>query len=349
MRRGDTVADPSSAAASWILAGGTLLYAVAVGRHAVRGLRERLPDRWSAVGATVALGALGAGLGIWGPAQLPAPLAPSLVALLAVTFVGVPLYTRLGIQERLEAAAARRRWRLPDLEHEPRRKTPHLLMGLHLAVFAFLGHEVAWLLAGWVQSGEAGANLAALRDGPWLRAGQAFSLWFLLLQVYTILPMELQRLRDPLSPYPFRRTTESRLRERERGLFGAHLHISIGVALAVLLLGPELAPAAMAVIAVTVFGDAASALVGIRWGRTKWWHNPGKSHAGTLGGAAVSLVLAWPFVGPLGAVLAALLFTVIDLAAPRPLPVSDNLLNPLALALLFLATAPLLAPSFAPF
>jgi dolichol kinase len=99
-------------------------------------------------------------------------------------------------------------------------------------------------------------------------------------------------------------------------------------------------------LAVSVFADAASALVGIRWGHSKWPHNAGKSYLGSLGGTGVAVLVAFPFVGLWGALAAAGVFLLMDLVGPIPVPVSDNLLNPLGLTALFLAFPDLVRPPF---
>ena len=96
-------------------------------------------------------------------------------------------------------------------------------------------------------------------------------------------------------------------------------------------------PAAAAMLVVTVFADAASALVGIRWGERKLPHNRRKSYMGALGGTAVAFGATLPLLGLEGAVVSAAVFLAIDLIAPVPIFVSDNLLYPVTLAVVYLA------------
>lgn len=332
-----------------LLAAATGAYALASTAHTMVAFRKGYPDRWSAATSTVALASLAWALWSWGPTQIPAPLAPALLGVLVAGAILAPAFMVWGLQRNLDGLQARvptwMRLRLPILGAEDRRKVPHLLMGLNLLVFLFLGHfmllALSWFGPSDPSPGEGWGNVARLAEGSWLAAGQVMGAWFLLFLLYVLLPVELLRLRFPARDYPFRRIIESRLREREQGLFGAHLYIAVGAGLAIVLLGrdpwlwPVTVPAAMAVLAVTVFADAASALVGIRWGRRRWFHNPGKTYVGTAGGALVALVLAIPLVGPLAGVLAAVLFVTIDALAPKPIPISDNLLNPILLAALF--------------
>jgi dolichol kinase len=158
------------------------------------------------------------------------------------------------------------------------------------------------------------------------------------------------RLRFPETGYPFKALILNNLRAKESGLFGAHYYILAALALAALWLTrdpaswPHAIPAVIAVIAVTVFADSASALVGVRWGRMRWPHNHGKTLVGTAGGTFVAFAVALPFVGPIAAAAAGIAFMVVDIAAPVPVPVSDNLLNPIVLAATFTLLGPWLAP-----
>lgn len=246
---------------------------------------------------------------------------------------------------------------------EQRRKGPHLALGIVIALYAAVGYLVlrgAWdLLYGGFPSDGAGfygegiQNLYAAThaaDGTWLVAGQMFGLFCLLGLLYLLVPTELLRLRYPELSYPFKAIILSRLRRREAGLFGAHYYIAATMPLAAFWLTRDptqwdkTIPAFLAVVAVSVFADAASALVGIRWGRRKWFHNPKKSYLGSAAGTAVAVVVALPFVGLPVAVVTAAVFLIIDIWAPVPFSVSDNILNPVALSLTYIVLHGDLAP-----
>jgi dolichol kinase len=237
------------------------------------------------------------------------------------------------------------------MDPEQRRKTPHLLMGLFLPLYLAVGSLMLkglWELSrkGPVLDREAFANLYAAThtaDGPWLVAGQTVGLFGLLLLLYCILPTELLRLRYPELSYPFKAIITSRLRKREKGLFGAHYYLAATTPLAALWLTRDPAHwdvtiyAVLAIISVSVFADAASALVGIRFGKRKWFHNPGKSYLGSAGGTVVAFALVLPLVGLPMAVVTAAVFLIVDILAPVPFPVSDNILNPLVLGAVYVA------------
>lgn len=376
---------PVSRGAAAALAGLTFAYAVLTGYYAARGLRAQLEDRWSAVVCTAVMGLLAVTLWRDGARLLPAPFSV-FVLVVALAGIGLTLTYTLGrYQERIERFKVefgerlgalldkvvpeerqaewerlRNAWRPTP---EERRKTPHLLMGVFLAFYAGVGFLVlrgVWgLLYGadeailLLDGGEGIRNLYLAAHSGWLAAGQVFSLTCLLGLLYVLIPTELLRLKYPELSYPFKSLILTRLRNRERGLFGAHYYLAAATPLAVLWLTADPArwdatvPAAAALLVVTVFADAASALVGIRYGEAKLPHNPRKSYAGAVGGTVVAFLATLPLLGLEGALASAAVFLAIDLVAPVPLFVSDNLLYPVTLSVVYLAIVDHIHPWFA--
>ncbi|MES2155737.1 MAG: hypothetical protein V4510_11430 [bacterium] len=347
----------ASRAASALVAGGLAGYGLAAAAVAARGFRRGLADCWSTLACGITLLGCAAAMLRWGPALVPAPFGT--FAVLAMAF-GV-LYAVLFVALRLQVAVdwthtiVQRTFRvpIPDLAHEERRKLPHLAMGLNSLVPLGLGHAVLVVAAAAApvvaMPGETWGNLLVARAASWHAGGEVVLFCSLLLLILVLAPIELLRLAFPGLAYPWKRIIEPLLRAREAGLFGGHLHMAAGVTFAALVLARrgDLDRAAwptLAVILVAVFADAASALVGMRIGRTKWRHNANKSHAGTVGGTVAAFALATPLVGiPLGLATAAW-FLVVDVAAPVPVAISDNLLNPIGLAALYVWGADLVQP-----
>jgi dolichol kinase len=327
--------------------------------------------------AAFVMGALAALLWTRGAELLPAPYS---LAVLAIYLAGILLtltYIASGAAKRLERAgqalkdafeewaeraipADRREAWLADrlrleMTPEEKRKTPHLLMGIFLFIYVGLGW---WMLrslralapAAADLSGETWHNLQAGLDAGYLAAGHLVGITLLLGLLFVLLPIEVVRLRFPDLDYPFKGTIQSLLRPREKGLFGAHYYITATLPLAILWLTadpaawPRTLYAVLAVLGITIFADAASALVGIRFGRRKWPHNPNKSYIGTYGGTVTALLIALPLVGLPMALVSAVVFFVIDVLAPVPLSASDNILNPLGLALAYTLLDGHLAP-----
>jgi dolichol kinase len=361
---------PVSEAAAAVLAGGTGGYAVLTTVYAVRAFRARLEDRWSAALASGVMALLAWLLYDQGATLVPAPFSIGLIAIFAGSIAFTLTYTLGRYRERIERFRATFGRRLnailedlvPEerqaewarmraafqLDAEGRRKTPHLAMGLFIPIYGAVGFlllrgvwDLAYGGAPGDLTGEGIANLYAAThagEGTWLVAGQMLGTFCLLGLLYILVPTELLRLRFPELSYPFKSMILSRLRSRERGLFGGHYYMAATTPLAALWLTRDLGHwdttilAVLAVVAVSVFADSASALVGTRWGRHKWFHNPGKSYLGSAGGVVVAFLVALPFVGWIAAVGAAVAFLVVDVLAPVPFGVSDNILNPLALA-----------------
>jgi dolichol kinase len=373
----------ASHAAALFLAGGTMGYAALTGLYAMRAFRHGLEDRWSAASATAVMVALSYGLWAHGARLLPAPFGVGLVVVFIGALALTVTYTLGRYQEKIARFQAtfgdrldkllstslpedryaewqrmRAAWATDTQDPEQRRKVPHLLMGLFVVIYLAVGSlllQGLWALSkdGPVLDHEAYSNLDAATnavEGTWLVGGQTVGLFGMLLLLYCILPTELLRLRYPELSYPFKAIITSRLRKREKGLFGAHYYMAATMPLAALWLTRDPAQwdvtiyAVLAVLSVSVFADAASALIGIGFGKRKWFHNPGKSYLGSLGGTVVALLVALPLVGLPLAIATAAVFLILDILAPIPFPVSDNILNPVALAILYIALQGHLAP-----
>lgn len=373
------VGDVSRLAAD-VLALVVLVYAYGTARFAVRGFAAGLQDRWSAFVATLVMAALAFLLAWRGERILPAPFSIWALGFWAGGVAFTLTYTLGRIHDRIErfqhefgarlSQLLERRGRddiLAELGHlrarwherrEERRKTVHLLMAAFIAMYAVVGLSILRAIwnstyGGVPAGGEGVTNLflaSHAEPGTFLVAGHVASVFTLLAVLFVVTPTELMRLRFPETGYPFKALILNNLRAKESGLFGAHYYILAALALAALWLTrdpaswPHAIPAVIAVIAVTVFADSASALVGVRWGRMRWPHNHGKTLVGTAGGTFVAFAVALPFVGPIAAAAAGIAFMVVDIAAPVPVPVSDNLLNPIVLAATFTLLGPWLAP-----
>lgn len=348
----DFTIGPWSLVSAHLLSAGTAAYALFAAGHTRRGFRQHLADRWSSLGTTLCLVAIAILLWTVGPRVLPSPSAPSLLAVLVGSAMLALGYTALRLQRVLDRIRAH----LPPIpvtaDEEARRKTPHLMMGLITLYYVGLGTLLMTGLAltRLADTQEAYPNLVAARDAPVWVAGHLLGLWWVLFLLYALLPVELIRLRAPDAPFPFKRTILSRLRSHEAGLLGAHVHMTAGLATAWLLVAPDPTtwsrdvPACLAILVVTVFADSASALAGRRWGRTKWFHNPNKSYLGSAAGTFVAFAVTVPLVGPAVAVLCAAVFLTMDVLGPVPFPVSDNLLNPLGLAVVLMVVRDAIHP-----
>lgn len=346
-----------------ILAGFFLLYAMETAWFTERAFRLGLEDRWSSASAMVLMAAL-AGLFLAnGHTVIPSPFGPFLVLVAIASLINSYVFTLGRAQDRIDAFVAQFGARmdtiLQDLlpeerlaafqkmreqfrpDFEMRRKSSHIAMGLFLVYYLVLGYLLFNGLTHIIPEGVVLDNLQAAVDAGWLASGHVFSMTLLLGLLLILAPNEMVRLRFPELSYPFKALIAPSLRKREAGLFGAHYHILVGLGVGSLWLTrdpsrwSETIPYVLAMFSVTIFADAASALVGKRWGKTKWFHNTDKSYLGTVGGALVAVAATIPFVSLPWALGAAGAFIAMDILGPKPVSVTDNILNPFALALLF--------------
>ncbi len=357
------------------LAVGIAVYAVLTASHTLTAYRKGIEDRGSSLLATWIMVGLAVLMWFDGARLLPAPFSIVVLVFYSVGVTVTLAWSLSNAQRRLDKwkeelerlvdewaakalpEAQRDAWmekRWLQLHPEQQRKTPHLMMGMFVAGYAFLGHLILRAIdAGVPEDLVAGENLGNFRtalDAGWLASGHMAALTALFCVLFLLLPVEMLRLRFPELDYPFKQTITSMLRERERGLFGAHYYIAATLPLAVLWLTSDSRTwdttlyAVLAMLGVTIFADAASALFGVRWGKKKWPHHPGKSYIGTVGGSAVALLVALPFVGLPMAIVSALVFFLVDVLAPVPFSISDNILNPVALSAAYILLQDHLAP-----
>jgi dolichol kinase len=366
---------PVSINSARVLAAGIGVYAILTAKHTADAFRKKLEDKGSALLATWVM--MGLAIMLWedGARLIPAPYSLFVIGTYVVGITITLGYTLGNAEKKLQhwrsdmehlveewvhkalPDAQREAWlekRFTDLHPEQQRKTPHLMMGMFIAGYLFLGY---WILAGLhalvpadALAGESLRNVRATLDAGWVASGHMVAISCMLGLLLMMLPVEIIRLRFPEMSYPFKGTITSMMRTRERGLFGAHYYIAATLPLAVLWLTEDTAAwgrtlyAVPALLGVTVFADAASALVGIRWGKRRWPHIPNKTLMGTLGGCVVAFIVALPFVGLAVAFASALVFFLVDVLAPVPISVSDNILNPLALAAAYIMLADYLQP-----
>lgn len=150
------------------------------------------------------------------------------------------------------------------------------------------------------------------------------------------LGIDLARLRFPGFQRTFERALAPMLRGHESTRITGATTLAIGFAAIVLLFPREVA---IAGIAFAGYADAAGALVGRAFGIHRY--ASGKSLEGTIAFMVVAFLVAWPLpsLGIVAAIAVAILLGALESA---PLPIDDNLLVPVAGALLtWLASAAL--------
>jgi dolichol kinase len=151
---------------------------------------------------------------------------------------------------------------------------------------------------------------------------------------------EIMRLRFEGYGYPLKKTIRTTRRFTETLDISASILLLLGLEVSTLILtyGSQYRIAGiyaqMAVVSISVLSDMAAALVGRRWGKHKWPFVKGKSFEGSAAGFVVGFFSALVFVGPILALIGALVFVFTDVFLAK-LNISDNASNPIILALVF--------------
>jgi dolichol kinase len=103
----------------------------------------------------------------------------------------------------------------------------------------------------------------------------------------------------------------------------------------------------MALISICACGDTAAAIVGTKYGRHKFLrYNREKSVEGCIAGFIVSFILGTLFAGPFMGIIGASIFIAVDFITPKPIHITDNILNPLIIGSVFVFALPLTIPMF---
>ena len=141
---------------------------------------------------------------------------------------------------------------------------------------------------------------------------------------------------SPRFHFPLGKILENTLRASELNAYASYVHFSTGFLFASLFLPPSLL---LGCFSLFTFGDSMAASVGIRKGKHKIRVNPKKSWEGTITGFLASFLIAVPFVGLAWSLGGAIIFIIIDIFTPTPLPISDNILVPILIPVLYWAFA----------
>ena len=157
-----------------------------------------------------------------------------------------------------------------------------------------------------------------------------FILSFFIIATGILVMNEASRL-SPKLHFPFSKLASFFLREKEYNAFASYIYFTIGMIFSALLMTTL---PILAILATLSFGDSSYALIGKRIGKHKIPFNKIKSIEGSIGGFLVTLICTWPIVGFAYALLAAGIFTAIDVITPR-IPICDNIGGPIFITIGF--------------
>ncbi len=138
----------------------------------------------------------------------------------------------------------------------------------------------------------------------------------------------------------YNRLTGKVLRGKEYKAAGPQVYLIVGVCFSYLLYmyGAYPVNIPMAAALVACFSDALAALIGRKWGKRKVNCPGGKTKTleGFIAGVGSAYLISLIFVGPILAIVAAVVFFLLDYF---PNPVADNLSNPILISLALWAVA----------
>lgn len=131
--------------------------------------------------------------------------------------------------------------------------------------------------------------------------------------------------------------TKNVLRGKEHNSVGPQVYLILGVIVSFFLAERGLIPFSISMVSILIacFSDATAALIGKKFGKHKikppfWSKKNIKSIEGFLAGSILTFLIAIIFVGPIYALIAVILFFLLDYFT---LPIADNLLNPIIISL----------------
>ena len=125
------------------------------------------------------------------------------------------------------------------------------------------------------------------------------------------------------------------LRDKEYNAFGAHIYLISGIILTYMLyvMGLVHILVVVAGILISCFSDALAALIGRKYGKHKvnCYNGDTKSIEGFVAGTGSAFFIGLIILGPIYALIAALIFFLLDLF---PIIIADNVLNPIMITII---------------
>ena len=289
----------------------------------------------------------------------PTPTATFAIYFLGFIFVFIALFVVYEWKTEKFSKAPPPEKKIHKLDKELSRKAFHILIIGVLAIYLIVGRLVVdslytWLTTTpydyWGYSGVAFYSdtgldaIVQIVDG-----GRLITMFGITVVFEFVVLLDLIRLKAPR--YFPARMLSNLYREKEKDTFGPHVYLITGMLFAVLVFPP---PIAMAVIAISALGDATATIVGVTKGKHKIRPDVSKkTWEGSIAGMAASflfgligfIALAFTIyrepwfegmsdglilsIGLIVNAIAVPIFFLIDYYTPKPLPLSDNLLNPI--------------------
>ncbi len=282
----------------------------------------------------------------------PTPTATFAIYFLGFVFVFIAIFVLYEWKTKKFSSAPPPEHKVHKLDKELSRKAFHVLIIGVLAVYLIVGRLVRNSLYTYLSIPAYDYWGYGAADWTVIDGGQLITMFGVTIVFEFCLLLDMIRLKAPR--YFPARMLRNLYREKEKDTLGPHIYLVAGILFATVVFPP---PIAMAVVAISALGDATATIVGVTKGKRKI--RPGvskKTWEGTIAGMIASFAFGFisfiaiafspayfGYVGNslgLGIVIglvvnaaAVPVFFLIDYYTPKPLPFSDNLLNPLLVGL----------------
>ncbi|MEE9379426.1 MAG: hypothetical protein V3V33_15480 [Candidatus Lokiarchaeia archaeon] len=133
--------------------------------------------------------------------------------------------------------------------------------------------------------------------------------------------------------FPFNLFSKVYLSKEEQEKYGTYLYFAIGQMFAAFICPPMVY---IAILGISSISDLMTSQIGIRLGKKHIAWNQVKTWEGTIAGMITTFVMSFFFVGLFWSIIFSIIFFEIDMLTNKPINVSDNLLIPISLSLLYL-------------
>ncbi|MBD3338746.1 MAG: hypothetical protein GF353_06545 [Candidatus Lokiarchaeota archaeon] len=118
----------------------------------------------------------------------------------------------------------------------------------------------------------------------------------------------------------------------EKRNYGTYLYFGIGQLFASFVCPPMVL---FAILGISSLADLMTSQIGMRYGKRRIHWNRDKTWEGNLAGTAIAFIIGIFFIGIIYSIIFAIAFLIFDAITNHPMKISDNLLIPIGLALIF--------------
>ncbi|MFX1500919.1 MAG: hypothetical protein ACFFDH_08145 [Promethearchaeota archaeon] len=224
------------------------------------------------------------------------------------------------------------------------RKSNHVLIFICFLILWFIGLALANYFTGSSKGMIPEENNMLLlylkiTSTPNSIADVLFSLgWFYYLIFITFYILSLFMLANEFTrksrfiSFPFNFFSKVYLSKEEQENFGTYLYFTIGHMFAAFICPPMVF---LAILGISSIGDLMTSQIGIRIGIKHISWNQDKTWEGTLAGTITTFIISFFFIGLFWSLIFCIIFFGFDILTNKPIKVSDNLLIPIGLSMVF--------------